>query len=112
VDNDSRSGRDDQDNMSSDRNCKCYANRPVSSKVRVGNPRTKKRHDVDPELIESSNTSRSSLSEAKGARLAIVTSSSFRASWKRLLNEVGNLDLLIHNPVKANRFHLQTTVVP
>jgi hypothetical protein len=98
--------------MSNNRNCKCYANRSVSSKISIGYPCTEKRHDIDPEVIEGSNTSRSSLSEGEGARLTTVTSSSIRASWKRLLNEVGNWNLSIDNSVKANGFHLQTTVVP
>jgi hypothetical protein len=79
--------------VASDGNGKCPANRFVPSKVRVGNPCTEEGHNVDPELIESSNTSRSSLAEIQGPGLAIVTGSSARALREWLLDVVGDWQL-------------------
>lgn len=89
------SGRNNQNDMSSNGNCKSPANGLVSSKVGICNICAEEWHKVDPELIECSNSSRSSLLEVQGTGLAIVTSSCARAIGERLLDEVGDWQLSI-----------------
>jgi hypothetical protein len=88
VDDDWRNGRDSQNDMANNGNCKRPANRPIPSEVGICNVRAKERHKVDPKLIEGSNTSRSSLLEIQGTGLAIMACSRARSKGKRLLDEI------------------------
>lgn len=56
---------------------------------------TEQRNEVDPELIESSNSSRGLLSHVQCPRLTAEACTSPRADWHRLLDEIGDFEMLV-----------------
>ena len=63
----------------------------VASEIRIGHPGAKQRDEVDPELVESSNSGRGTLPIAQSTRLPIgISCTRWGSGGKRLLDEVGN----------------------
>lgn len=87
--NDGRESRDDKNDVADDIDTKGIADGLVTAPVLVGNERSEEGHEILPELVESSDTSRSSLTHTKDTRLFII-STSCRALRERLLDEVGD----------------------
>jgi hypothetical protein len=97
VHNDRWGSRYNQNDVPNDGNSQRPANRLISTEVGIRNIGAKEWEEIDPELIESSDTSRSSLFEIQGTRLAIVASSCVGALRERLLDEVGDCTLLMND---------------
>lgn len=88
--NDPRNGRDNEQDVSKERDSNGHTDSLVAAPVRVGDVRPKKRRDVDPEAVERCQTGRGALAHAQGTALAILaTGSCVRAGGKLLLDEVG-----------------------
>lgn len=64
-----------------------------TTKVGISDVGTEEWHHIGPELVESGETSGSSLAHAQCTGLAIEASTGRGAIWKRLLNEVGDYNV-------------------
>jgi len=100
VNDDRRGCRSSEDDVTDDGNQNGELDGSETTEMGIRDVGTKKWHHIGPELVESGETSRGSLTHAQSTRLATEASTGRGSGWKILLNEVGDyyeLEEAIHS---------------